>query len=63
MYYLGPHFFHTRIKPQRAAEGFEGRDGVLLKLIRLAHDGGGKEVVGVDLQGPVAVADGGRVLF
>ncbi len=61
--HLRPHVFHARVEPQSAAKGIESCHRVLLQLIRLPHDRGGQEVVGVDLQGLMAILDGGVVLL
>ena len=50
--------FEVGIQPQSTAEGFQGGDRVLQFEIRLAHAGRGDEVVGIDFEGFVAIADG-----
>ena len=55
--YVIAHDFQIGIQPQCPAEAFQGRDGILQFQIGLAHARGGDEMIGIDLQRLVAVAD------
>lgn len=54
---LGADFFEARVEPQRAAEGFQRGDGVVLQHVALSHSRRRGEVIGIDFQGLVAVAN------
>src|SRR5262249_5076617 len=59
---LRPYFFHARVEPQRAAEGFKRGDGVVLQEVALSHSRRRSEVVRIDFERLMAIADCGFVL-
>ncbi len=55
---LGADAFEVGVEAEGAAEGFERGDGIFEFEVGLAHAGGGDEVVGIEFEGFVAIADG-----
>src|SRR5688572_20883678 len=60
--HLSTNFFHAGIETQGTAKRIEGRHEIVLKQETLPHARGRGEVVGIDLQGLVRIANRGVVL-
>src|SRR5690606_12965584 len=54
---MGADIVEPRVKPQSAAEGLQGGNAIVQLQVALAHPRGGGEMVGVDLERLMAVAD------